>query len=237
MSEWKARRFWTDATVERVEDGWTVRLDGRAIKSPAGTVVTMPSDPLASAVAQEWQAQDGVIDPLSMPLMRAVNATLDKVIPQQDAVAADLAGYGGSDLLCYRAAGPEGLVTRQATAWNEMLDWADDRFGARLAVTQGVIPVEQPANALEALRARVEAASAWEITALSEFVTLSGSLVLGLAALERVRAPEDLWSRSRVDEDWQAERWGVDAEEAERVAAKRAAFLQADRYLRLLSAA
>ncbi|WP_298430554.1 ATP12 family chaperone protein [uncultured Jannaschia sp.] len=235
MSEWKAKRFWTDAAVERVEGGHAVRLDGRPVMSPGKRELVMPSPMLAAGVASEWAAQGEVIAPLSMPLTRAVNTTVDKVVPQAGAVAAHLGEYGESDLLCYRAAGPDGLVARQVAAWDPMLDWADEVLGARLAVTQGVIPVPQPANAVEALHAAVGAATPWELTALSEFVTLSGSLVLGLAALAG-RDADDLWSRSRIDEDWQAEQWGVDDEAAALAASKRDAFLQARRYLDLLAA-
>ncbi len=230
MSEWRARRFWTAAEVAPSGEGWTILLDGRDVRTPAKAILAMPSRTLASGVAAEWAAQGDTVDPLSMPLTRAANATLDKVIPQRAAVAAELSGYGASDLLCYRAAGPDDLVARQRAAWDPMLDWADDALGARLAVTQGVIPVAQPANATEALRARVEAASPWELTALSEFVTLTGSLVLGLAVLEG-HAPDGVWPLGRVDEDWQASVWGVDEEEADRIAVKRAAFLQAHDYL------
>lgn len=234
MSEWKARRFWSDASVDAVAGGHAVRLDGRPVRTPARTEITMPSAALAEAVAGEWDAQGEVVDPASMPLTRAVNATLDKVVPQVGAVAAELAGYGATDLLSYRAEGPEGLIARQAETWDPLLDWAARALGARLAVTRGVMPAAQPANALAALRARVDAFSPWELTALSEFVTLSGSLVLGLATATDEIDPDAAWRASRIDEDWQAERWGFDEEEAERVASKRADFLRAHHYLSLL---
>lgn len=236
MTEWRARRFWADATVEPVAGGHAVRLDGRPVRTPAKTLLVVPTRALAAGVADEWRAQGEVIDPLSMPLTRAANATMDKVIPQRAAVVAELAGYGASDLLCYRAEGPDELRARQDAGWDPMLDWADVTLGARLAVTQGVMPTPQPANAVEALRARVDGLSPWVLTALSEFVSLSGSLVLGLAAVARARAPEALWDLSRIDETWQAEEWGEDEEEAARIAARRTAFLQADRYLGLLDA-
>ena len=234
MSEWKARRFWKEATVERSGAGHAVRLDGKPVRTPAKTEVMMPSAALAGAVAAEWRAQGEVVDPLSMPLTRAVNATLDKVLPQVDAVAAELAGYGATDLLSYRAERPDGLVARQAAAWDPLLDWAVRDLGARLAVTQGVMPTPQPANAVEALHRHVHGLSPWDLTALSEFVTLSGSLVLGLAVTAGAVAPEAAWDASRIDEDWQAEQWGADEEEAERIAVKRADFMRAHRYLGLL---
>lgn len=234
MSEWQAKRFWTAATVEEVAEGFAVHLDGRPVRTPLKTLVAAPSRALAGGVAAEWQAQSEVIDPWSMPLTRAVNATLDKVVPQQAEVAANLAEYGGTDLLCYRAAGPDTLVARQVAAWDPMLDWADAALGARLNVTQGIMHVPQPANAIEALRARVAAMTPWELTALSEFVTLSGSLILGLAAMSG-RPAAQIWPLSRVDEHWQIERWGEDEQEAARVAVKAEAFAQAERYLALLN--
>ncbi|PWJ18270.1 ATP12 family chaperone protein [Jannaschia seohaensis] len=236
MTEWKAKRFWKEARVAPVEDGYAVQLDGRPVRSPLKTLVAMPSRALAEGVAQEWQAQEDVIAPLTMPLTRAVNATLDKVMTQQEEVAAHLAEYGESDLLCYRAAGPDGLVARQQEAWDPVLDWLDRTHGARLAVTQGVIPVPQAANAVTAMQARVGALSPWELTALSEFVTLSGSLVLGLAVIEDHLAADGAWDLSRIDEDWQIAQWGEDEEEAARIAHKRSAFLQARTYLDLFRA-
>lgn len=233
MSEWRARRFWTRAEVVPAERGMTVHLDGRPIRTPLKAAVVMPSHSLAEGVAEEWAAQSDVIDPLSMPLMRAVNATLDKVMPQHVEVIANLAEYGGSDLLCYRATGPDALIERQAEGWDPMLRWARETLGARLVTTRGVIPVPQAEAALNALHARVAALSAWELTALSEFVTLTGSLVLGLAVMEGW-APETIWPLGRIDETWQVEFWGADEEEAARVAARHEAFLQAHRYLTLL---
>ncbi|WP_299816139.1 ATP12 family protein [uncultured Jannaschia sp.] len=234
MSEWSPKRFWTDATVEAVPRGHAVRLDGRSVRTPLKTELVVPSAALAEGIASEWRAQKERIDPLSMPLTRAANATLDKVVPQRAEVVTGLSEYGGSDLLCYRAPGPGSLTARQAAAWDPLLAWAATEFGARLVLTEGVVPVSQPDATLDALRRRVAALSDWELTALSEFVSLSGSLVIGLAAMDR-QDVEGLWAASRIDEDWQAEQWGLDAEEAERIAARRAAFLQAAVYLGLLN--
>ena len=237
MSEWKAKRFWTKAEVVTQDDGFGVVLDGRPVRSPLKTAITMPTRALAEGVAGEWQAQKDVIDPLSMPLTRAVNATLDKVIPQQPEVVANLAEYGGSDLLCYRAPRPDELVALQNEGWDPVLDWLHRTHGARLAVTQGVIPVPQPPEATDILHARVAAFSPWELTALSEFVTLSGSLVLALTVMEGHKTPEGAWDLSRVDEAWQISEWGEDEDEAALVARKRGAFLQAHDYLSLIRSA
>ncbi|MCK0165964.1 ATPase [Jannaschia sp. S6380] len=235
MSEWATKRFWKDATVETVADGFAIRLDGRPVRTPAKTELVVPSRTLAEGIAEEWRAQGERVDPMTMPLTRAANAALDKVVPQHAEVASNLAEYGGSDLICYRAPGPEGLVARQVAAWDPLVAKAAERFGAELRVTQGIVPVPQSPTALDALRARVAAMDAWELTALSEFVSLSGSLIIGLAAMEG-DPPEPLWQASRVDEDWQAEQWGVDEAEAGRVDAKRAAFFQAHCFLTALRA-
>lgn len=234
MSEWKAKRFWTEAQVVEAQDGFAVELDGRPVRSPLRTHVVMPTFALAQGVADEWQAQEGTIDPLSMPLTRAVNAALDKVIPQHAEVAGHLAEYGSSDLLCYRAAGPGELVERQLAGWDPLLDWLDQTYGARLAVTQGVIPVAQPANASQVLQTHVADMSAWDLTALSELVTLSGSLVLALAVMDGHLPAPAAWDLSRIDESWQIEQWGADEEAAELAASKRASFLQAVTYLALV---
>ncbi|MGB3409234.1 MAG: ATP12 family protein [Jannaschia sp.] len=236
MTEWKAKRFWKVAQVIEEGDGFGVVLDTRPLRSPLKTAISMPTRPLAEGVAAEWDAQGDIINPLSMPLTRAVNATLDRVMPQQPDVAANLLDYGGSDLLCYRAARPDTLVALQDAAWNPLLDWLAETHGARLAVTQGVIPVPQPANAVEMLRARVSSMTAWELTALSEFVTLSGSLVIALAVMDGHIDPATGWSTSRVDENWQISQWGEDETEAELIARKEAAFHQAFTYLMLLRA-
>lgn len=234
MTEWKARRFWK--TVEVVEGGfgYAIRLDDRPVKTPLKTDLSVPSKALADGIAAEWDAQDEVIAPLTMPLTRAANTAIEKVIPAQDALVSELAGYAETDLLCYRAPGPASLVERQTDLWDPLLDWAEATFGARLTPLSGVMPRDQSPDALAALRVRVAQTPAWELVALSEFVTLSGSLILGLAALEGHRPVAEIWPLGRLDELWQEEQWGEDAEEAARVAHNRDAFFQAETFLTLL---
>lgn len=230
MSGWAAKRFWTEARAEAAPEGFTVRLDGRPVRTPSKAPLVVPTRAMAEAIAAEWAAQDGKVDPRTMPTTRSANSAIDKVVPQFHEVATLVAAYGASDLLCYRAAGPDGLIRRQAEAWDPMLDWAAGTFGARLAVTTGVVPVAQDAAACAALEARVRACSSFELAALHDLVGLSGSLVLGLAAANGVAAPEDVWTLSRIDEDWQADLWGHDEEAEEAAAAKRAEFLHAHRF-------
>lgn len=230
MSVWAARRFWTTASAVPVEGGFTVHLDDRPVRTPLKAPLVLPTLGLAEAVAAEWDAQVGKVNPETMPFTRTANSAIDKVAPQFDAVAAMLAEYGGSDLLCYRAEGPDDLVARQAEAWDPLLVWALERFGADLVVTSGVMHVAQPPESLIGLHRRVAGMSPFQLSAFHDLVALSGSLVLSLAVTDKRVSAEEAWNLSRIDEDWQISLWGEDEEAAEIAALKRAAFLQADRF-------
>ncbi|MFC2968896.1 ATP12 family chaperone protein [Acidimangrovimonas pyrenivorans] len=233
MAEWAPKRFWKETQVVPAEGGWTVQLDGRAVKTPAKAPLVVPTRALAEAIAAEWQAQEDKVDPATMPFTRAANAAIDKVTVQFDEVAAMLASYGDSDLLCYRAEGPEGLVARQAEAWDPLLDWVAEAFGAPLTPVSGVMHAAQPEQSLKALEARVRALTPFEMTAFHDLVTISGSLVIGLAAVEGRAGTDVLWPLSRIDEDWQAEQWGRDDEAAEHAELRREAFEHAGRFFDL----
>lgn len=225
MSAWKAKRFWAEVTVQPVDGGYQVMLDARQVKTPAKAVLLAPSRAVADAVAAEWRAVDGVIDPRHMPVTRAVNAAIDKVAVQFDEVADLIAAYGGSDLLCYRADAPAELALAQAAAWDPMLGWAETRLGVKLTCGKGIAPIAQPAQSLSVLRAHVFATTAFQLTALHDLVSLTGSLVLGLAATTDEFSPESLWSLSRFDEEWQSRLWGEDEEASAMTATKRNDFL------------
>ena len=208
MSGWKAKRFWKIVAVEPAEGGFAVRLDGRPVNTPAKAPLLLPSRAMASAVATEWEAVEGHVDPVAMPVTRRANAAIDKVAPQFDEVAELVADYGGTDLLCYRAEEPEELALAQAEAWDPMLDWAADTLGARLTTRRGVTPVEQPRDSLARLGCIVRATSPFELTALYDLVGLTGSLILGLAASRPEFDADALWRLSRFDEDWQGRALG-----------------------------
>ena len=233
MSGWAKKRFWKETGVVEVEGGYTVELDGRRVKTPAKAPLTLPTRAMAEAIAAEWQAQEKEIDPNTMPVTRSANAAIDKVAIQHGEVADMLAEYGGSDLLCYRAAQPVELVARQAERWDPMLDWAGEKLGAKLQPVSGVMHIAQDQAALDRLKTQVHALSNFEMAAFHDLVSLSGSLVLGFAAVHQARPIEDLWALSRLDEDWQEEQWGVDEEAAEQAEIKRQAFLHADFFFRL----
>lgn len=230
MSIWAAKRFWTAASAIPVDGGFTVHLDARPVRTPLKAPLVVPTLALAEAIAAEWQAQDGKVNPGTMPFTRTANSAIDKVAPQMDEVAAMLAAYGGSDLLCYRAEGPPDLVARQAEGWDPILIWALEALGADLVVTAGVIHVEQPKESVLRLHERVAGMTAFQLAAFHDLVAISGSLVLALAVTDGRVTAEAAWSLSRIDEDWQISLWGEDEEAAEVAGLKRAAFLQADRF-------
>jgi chaperone required for assembly of F1-ATPase len=230
------KRFWTAAAVAEAPDGWAVTLDGRAVSTPARAPFRAPTRALAEAVAAEWAAQGEAVDPRSMPLTRALNSAIDRVAPQIEAVRAEIAGYAETDLLCYRAPHPQALAERQAAAWDPLLAWARARCGAGLVCAAGVMHVAQPPEAVARLTALVAARDAWALTALSDLVALSGSLVIGLMVEEGALDAESGWAASRIDETWQSEQWGEDAEAAAAAALKRADFLAAARLAALLRA-
>ena len=235
MSAWKTKRFWNEATARPIGDGWGVWLDARQVRTPAKAALIVPTEALAQGIAAEWQAQEGAIDPLKMPLTRAANAAIDKVAPQFEEVAGLIAAYGGSDLLCYRAEEPEALVARQAAGWDPLLGWSSDRFAAPLTQVRGVVPVEQPAESLASLSREVMAMTPFELTALHEFASITGSLVLGLAIHHGRLSPDEAWALSRIDEDWQAELWGADDEATELANRRAGDLMAANRFLGLIS--
>lgn len=229
MSEWAAKRFWKEASVTELPEGFGVALDGRPVKTPAKAPLVVPTRALAEAIAAEWDAQEGSIKPQTMPTTRSANAAIDKVAAQKDEVVAMIAEFGGTDLLCYRAEGPEELVERQAALWDPLLEWAAQELEAPLEVTVGVLPVAQPEASLSRLHAHVAALDPFALAALHDLVSISGSLVLGLAVARGKVPVEDAWVISRLDEDWQIAQWGEDEEAAEIASLKREALCDAAR--------
>jgi len=227
MAEWAPKVFWSEVGVTGAGAGFQVTLDGRGVRTPAKAPLILPTRALAEGIAAEWRAQSGKIDPSSMPLTRLANAAIDKVVPQFAEVAAMLAAYGETDLICYRAEGPAALVERQGQGWDPLLDWAREALQAPLICAAGVMHVAQPEASLARMRARLDAFTAFELAAFHDLVALSGSLVLALAVVEgRLEGPA-AWELSQLDESWQAEHWGADSEASELMRRKRGDFLQA----------
>ena len=232
MSGWTAKRFWTETRVEEVDGGFTIRLDGRPVKTPAKILLIVPTRAMADQIASEWDAQQGKIDPRTMPWTRSANAALDKVANQFAEVAGLLAAYGDTDLLCYRADGPEELARRQTEGWDPLLAWSAATLKAPLNATVGVMHREQPAESLARLTARIGQMTAFQLTGFHDLVAISGSLVLALAVADQRLPAEEAWRLSRLDEHWQAEVWGRDEEAEMLEAARHEGFLHAERFYR-----
>ena len=233
MSEWKARRFWKSASLRPAGDGWEVVLDDRPLRTPGKQPLILPTQALAQAIAAEWDAQADVIDPNRMPLTRAANSAIEKVTPQFLQVAAMLGEYGGTDLLSYRAEEPEALVRAQAEGWDPLIDWSATELRAPLRITHGVISVPQDPAALLKLHAEVAALDVFGLTALHDLVTLPGSLILGLAVIRGRLDAETAQSLSRIDEEFQASRWGRDEEADAAAAARLTAMRDSERFWHL----
>ena len=226
------KRFYKVASVmPGAAGGFVVALDGKPLRTPARHELGVPHPDLAEAIAAEWQAQQDRIDPATMPLTRMINTALDGVSTAQEEVFEEILRYAGSDLLCYRADAPEALVEREAELWDPHLDWAAN-MGARLVLSEGIVHVEQPAEAIRAIAVLLRRyATPLQLTALHTLTTLTGSLVLALALAEGQADPEEVWAAAHVDEDFNISNWGEDFEAAARRAQRRIDFEAAVRIL------
>ena len=227
------KRFYHGATVGEAGEGFALLLDGKPVKTPARNALAAPTRALAEAIAAEWAAQETVIDPARLPLTRLANAVIDAVAAQAQPFTEEIAKYLGSDLLCYRADAPAGLVERQAQHWDPVLAWAADALGARFVPAQGVMQVAQPRQAIAAARAAIPA-EPWRLGAVASVTTLTGSALLALALACGGIDAEAAWTAAHVDEDWQMQQWGRDELALERRAFHHAEFEAAVKVLRLV---
>ena len=230
------KRFWKDVSIEREDEGWGIRLDGRPVRTPARAPLLVPTEPLARAIAEEWAATGEDVDPRAMPLTGLANAATDRVTPDRADFAAGLALYAEADLACYRADGPKALVERQAESWDALLGWARRRYDVDFVVTAGITHAPQPPATVERLTHAVATLDAFRLAGLSPLVTIGGSLVAALAVLEKAISAEEAWGAVSVDERWQLEQWGKDAEAQTALDNRRRDFLAAARFLELLDA-
>jgi chaperone required for assembly of F1-ATPase len=225
------KRFYTAA---RAGEGppHPILLDGRPVKTPAGGALSAPVSPLGEAIAAEWDAQGERIDPATMPLTRFANTVIDSVAANPAPVIAEIAKYLGSDLVCYRAGTPDGLVAKQAKHWDPMLAWARDALGARFVLSEGVVFVAQPDAAIAAARGAIPE-DPWRLGAASVVTTLTGSALIALALAAGRLTLEAAWDAANVDEDWNMEFWGRDELALQRRAARLAEMQAAASVLRL----
>ncbi len=206
----RPKRFYEAATVGPGETGFAVLLDGKPLRTPARKPVVVDDAMVAGALAREWDAQTEVIEPGTMPLTRIVNTAIDRVGGEMEAVRADIVAHAGTDLLCYRADGPDSLVEAENALWAPLLDWAREELGARLILAEGIVHVSQDAAALAAIAEAAEPFDALGLAALHVATTLTGSAILALALARGRLSVEEAWAAAHVDEDWQMSHWGRD---------------------------
>ena len=228
------KRFWKTAEAVAEREGWGVRLDGRPLRTPGKALLIVPAEALARAIAGEWKSAGESVDPRAMPLTALANAAIDRVVPDRAAFAAGLAKYAEADLACYRAEGPQTLAGRQAESWDRLLGWARRRYDVDFAVTTGIVHIEQPPATVDRLAYDIAALDAFHLAGLSPLVTVGGSLVAALAVLENAMTAAQAWDAVSVDERWQLEKWGADAEAAAALENRRADFFAAASFLKLL---
>lgn len=229
------KRFYKAVEVAGTAEGFAVRLDGKPVRTPGRAVLALPTRTAAELVAAEFAAQDETINPVTMPALRLVNSAIDGVAEDVEAVLDDIVRFSGSDLVCYRAGTPAALVSRQAGAWDPVLAWAHSALGARFYLAEGVVHVEQPAEALESVRRWLrQRREPFRLAALHVLTTLTGSALLALAVEGEALSADAAWAAAHVDEDWNAEQWGTDAEALARNAARRRDFDAAVALLRAL---
>ncbi len=230
------KRFYERAEAAVLEGCHHVLLDGRAVRTPAGNPLALPGAALAAAIAGEWAAQEEVVRPATMPLMRLATAAIDLMPVRRPEAIAETAGFARSDLLCYRVGHPRELVARQQQRWQPWLDWAAQSFGARLRVTAALSPVEQPEEAVRALTSVLERLDDWRLVGLHAATRLTGSLVLGLAIERGLLTADRAFELAHLEEIWETEQWGTDPEQQARQQAVRRDLEAACRFLELLAA-
>ena len=218
------KRFYNSVAVRDDGTGFALLLDGKPVRTPGKAKLLLPTRALAEAVAEEWKAQEDHIDPATMPLTKLANSAIDGVAGHERAVIDDIMAHAGSDLLCYRAGGPRGLVEAQRRSWDPVIAWAKSALGAPLALAEGIVHVTQPQASLDRLRERLSDRDPFSLSALHVMTALSGSALLAIAVAEGRLTPEEAWAAAHVDEDWQISQWGEDAEARERRASRRRDF-------------
>lgn len=228
------KRFWKTAAVVEAESGFAVELDGRRLRTPAREELVVPARALADAIAAEWNECGEQVDPRAMPLTGLANAAIDRVAPDKGAFAANLARYADTDLICYRAEGPATLIARQAESWDALLGWARRRYDVDFATCSGVMHVAQPEETVRKLGHAVASLDDFKLAGLSPLVTIGGSLIAALAVLEKMMPATEAWEAVSLDDRWQMEQWGADAEAQAALDARRRDFLAGARFLELL---
>jgi len=213
------KRFYKDVSLAPAQGGFCVLLDGKPVKTPARNALLLPTEALAGAIATEWQSQGEAIIATTMPLLRLANTVIDGVVANRAEVTNAILRFGENDLLCYRAHQPPELVARQRIGWDPLLTWVRQRHGAQMRLAEGLTHVDQTPDALLALRQALEEEGPFALGALHVIASITGSAVLALAVAAGFITGEDAFVLSRIDETYQAEKWGEDAGAAKRASA------------------
>ena len=240
-----ARRFWQEVAIKKIAakenaaknaaGGFAITLDGRDIRTPSGGAFVVPTQALANAVCDEWDKQDKICEPATMPMFQFAVTVIDRVIPQRGAVIDEIVRYGSTDLLCYREAQNQILKQHQDVTWQPYLDWAASAHGIELAIGYGVIPQLQSKTALGCAHKVVAAHSDYHLAGLHALVSLSGSLVLGLAVADGFVSAGDVFQAAFLDELWQQEKWGYDKDADDSIKNRQHGLVEAQQYLGLLN--
>jgi chaperone required for assembly of F1-ATPase len=212
----KPRRFYKAVEVAREAAGFTVLLDGRPVKTPGGLRLVLPTRALADQVAQEWARQGEHIELAGMHATRLANTALDSIPQAREATARSIADYAGSDLVCYFAESPAGLVERQQAHWGPVLDRAEAELDLAFVRAAGIVHRTQPDSTLDQVRALAEGLDDFALAGLAFGASLFGSAILAISLMKGWLSGDQAFELSRLDEAWQEEKWGVDAEAAER---------------------
>jgi len=229
-------RFYEAVHIERAKSGHAILLDSKPVLTPTRSELVVPTESLAKAVAGEWEAQGERIDPEAMPLTKRANTALDQVRVREAEVVEEIVAYAGSDLLCYRAESPDGLIELQRSHWDPVLEWVRAEFGADFKTCAGISHVTQPQDSLVHIRRAFAAHDFFQLAPLHAMATLTGSALLAHAHARGRLSADEVWAAAHVDEDWQNSQWGEDAEATVRRAARRAEFDADSRFLELLHA-
>ncbi len=206
------KRFYKETGVEEDRGGFCVLLDGKPMRTPAKAILVVPTRALAEAIAAEWAAvpEKAEINAAHLPLTRLAATGIDRVVSRRDEVIADTSKYAGSDLLCYRASGPDSLVGLQRERWDPLLAWVAECYGARLATAEGIAFVEQAAEAKARLHAAVAAHGDLALSALYNLTHAAGSVVIALAVSDGRLDAAGAFAAAQTDELYQVDRWGDD---------------------------
>ncbi|WP_395945864.1 ATP12 family chaperone protein [Brevundimonas sp.] len=236
LSPDRVSRFWKEASIgPHPEGGWAVLLDGRTPKTPAKAPLILPTEAAARLVADEWAAQGQFLDPSTMPATRLASTAIDRIGQAREPVADEIAAYAGSDGVCYLAEHPTPLVERQRREWGPWRDWAAREMGVSLQPVAGIVHQPQSPEAIARVKAHALSLDDFRLTGLATAVPLLGSAVLALAVEQGALGGVAAFDLSRIDELFQEEQWGVDAEAAERTEARRAEADLLERWFSALS--